>query len=415
MLVRRVLYAFALCLIPAGGLAQTHELDRRAVDPLAGTSECARTCFTKTNDTEAFQGSPTDDLCQYKSLYHSVEVCVKHDCNFTEILDFRNRTSRACDWPITDRRQEIRISCLTIGILAMVFFTMRAISKIIGFVPYGHDDSLIIATLPFIIAFNIFCQVLTSKGLGLDIWFVEEDDIRTFLILIFASELSYATALALVKLSILAFFLRIFPDQKFRTIVRWTTIFILVMCPLYLALILAQRRPLDLFWNGWKNKNPQGVILSGNLIGITHGAWNVALDIWMMILPMTQLLKIGIKLKKKIGVIAMFGVGLFLTIVSSVRIPSLIVFSTSRNITADSVGIIIWSNIEICVGMIVACMPGARQFVRDTILRVKRGNESDGSSAENTFIERTIETIQTDADETVMSSIVRPEEVLLSK
>lgn len=41
MLVRRVLYAFALCLIPAGGLAQTHELDRRAVDPLAGTSECA--------------------------------------------------------------------------------------------------------------------------------------------------------------------------------------------------------------------------------------------------------------------------------------------------------------------------------------------------------------------------------------
>lgn len=82
------------------------------------------------------------------------------------------------------------------------------------------------------------------------------------------------------------------------------------MCPLYLALILAQRRPLDLFWNGWRDKNPRGVMLSGNLIGITHGAWNVALDIWMMILPMTQLLKIGIKLKKKIGVMAMFGVGL---------------------------------------------------------------------------------------------------------
>ncbi|VTT59281.1 unnamed protein product [Fusarium fujikuroi] len=345
MLVPRVLYAFTLCLIPAGGVAQPNELDGRAVDPVAGTSECA---------------------LQYLGL--------------TQQLDFKNRTFRACDWPITDRRQEIRISCLTIGILAMVFFTMRAISKIIGFVPYGHDDSLILAAL-----------------------------------LIFASELSYATSLALVKLSILAFFLRIFPDQRFRIIVRWTTIFILVMCPLYLALILAQRRPLDLFWNGWRDKNPRGVILSGNLIGITHGTWNVALDIWMMILPMTQLLKIGIKLKKKIGVIAMFGVGLFLTIVSSVRIPSLLVFSTSRNITADSVGIIIWSNIEICVGMMVACMPGARQFVRDIILRLKRGNQSDGSSTENIFIERTVETIQTDADDTVTSSIVRPEEALLSK
>nr|RBR01811.1 hypothetical protein FVER53263_20775 [Fusarium verticillioides] len=78
-------------------------------------------------------------------------------------------------------------------------------------------------------------MLVTSKGLGLDIWFVEEDNIHTFLILIFASELSYAIALALVKLSILAFFLRIFPDQKFRTVVRWTTIFILVMCSIYLS------------------------------------------------------------------------------------------------------------------------------------------------------------------------------------
>lgn len=41
MLVRRVLYALTLCLIPAGGVAQPNELDGRAVDPLAGTSECA--------------------------------------------------------------------------------------------------------------------------------------------------------------------------------------------------------------------------------------------------------------------------------------------------------------------------------------------------------------------------------------
>lgn len=41
MLVPRVLYAFTLCLMTAGGLAQTNELDGRAVDPLAGTPECA--------------------------------------------------------------------------------------------------------------------------------------------------------------------------------------------------------------------------------------------------------------------------------------------------------------------------------------------------------------------------------------
>jgi len=49
--------------------------------------------------------------------------------------------------------------------------------------------------------------------------------------------------------------------------------------------------------------------LDTNASAISHGSINVALDVWMMILPMTQLWKIGIKQKKKFGIIAMFGVG----------------------------------------------------------------------------------------------------------
>jgi hypothetical protein len=41
MLVHRVLYAFALCLLPVGRLAEAHAINSRAVDPLARTSECA--------------------------------------------------------------------------------------------------------------------------------------------------------------------------------------------------------------------------------------------------------------------------------------------------------------------------------------------------------------------------------------
>lgn len=96
---------------------------------------------------------------------------------------------------------------------------MRAISKIIGFVPYGHDDSLILTALvrdvikvlwPYLWPLNShllsrlifsaksvsvdllttssynanesFAPKVTSNGLGLDIWFVEEDNIRIFLI-----------------------------------------------------------------------------------------------------------------------------------------------------------------------------------------------------------------------------------------
>lgn len=92
--------------------------------------------------------------------------------------------------------------------------------------------------------------------------------------------------------------------------VRWTMGSILLTTLICLILLSIQRTPLHLFWEGWKDKVPKGVILDVHALGISHGAINVVLDIWMLILPLTQLYALGIKLKKKIGVIAMFSVGL---------------------------------------------------------------------------------------------------------
>jgi hypothetical protein len=101
------------------------------------------------------------------------------------------------------------MTALVMGILAFVFFSMRFISKIIGFVPYGTDDTLILVafvrhfyhrsrlelmsnsqlssrqlwSLLFVRALIIRrhhhadeCAV-TSKGLGLDTWHVRDENI----------------------------------------------------------------------------------------------------------------------------------------------------------------------------------------------------------------------------------------------
>ncbi|KAF5007767.1 hypothetical protein FDECE_5939 [Fusarium decemcellulare] len=244
-----------------------------------------------------------------------------------------NITQTECGVPAKDRRREINITCLVMGVSAVVLFSTRMVSKAFGYAPWGLDDSVILAVFPVVVAFNVFCQIMPYKGLGLNAWAVSDEHITTFLIFLLACEFAYAISLGLIKISILLFFLRIFPNNKFRTVVRWTMGFILLTCLIYMILFLIQRRPLSLFWEGWKNKNPRGVVVDGNAMGLSHGAINVALDIWMLLLPLSQLYKLGIKLKKKVGVIAMFSVGLFLTIVSTIRIPSLVVFSTSWNVT----------------------------------------------------------------------------------
>lgn len=46
----------------------------------------------------------------------------------------------------------------------------------------------------------------------------------------------------------------------------------------------------------------------------THAALNIALDVWMLALPASQIWRLNLSWKKKIGVLAMFGFGILYVI-----------------------------------------------------------------------------------------------------
>lgn len=46
-----------------------------------------------------------------------------------------------------------------------------------------------------------------------------------------------------------------------------------------------------------------------NALGWANAGISIALDIWMLALPMTQLVNLNLHWKKKLSVAAMFGVG----------------------------------------------------------------------------------------------------------
>ena len=61
--------------------------------------------------------------------------------------------------------------------------------------------------------------------------------------------------------------------------------------------------------------------------------------------------------------------------------------------TADSVETIVWSVIESCVGVMVACMPGARQCVRDITARFRHRRVEEGEDRTSIFVDRSLATI----------------------
>ncbi|KAH9227235.1 hypothetical protein K456DRAFT_922295 [Colletotrichum gloeosporioides 23] len=210
---------------------------------------------------------------------------------------------------------------------------------------WGVEDTTIVLAFIFFLPFVPITFVMLNYGLGQDIFKLHPYQITMFLKLLFVLKLSESSASDRSELFVL------WCTQGFNFLLGFS----------YVLLSLVQCQPLNHYWNGWDGRHP-GKCADLNLIGLTHVGFNIGLDVWMLILPASQVYKLNLPLKKKLGVMAMFGVVVFLTIVSIIRIKSLLVFATSFNITAETLWGIIWSYVELCVGISVACMPATKQL-----------------------------------------------------
>ncbi|KXH47662.1 hypothetical protein CSAL01_07022 [Colletotrichum salicis] len=326
---------------------------------LADAPQCSTKCLFQAMSQPAFANQSQAELCVDEGFNNFVGGCVQQGCSMVESL--------TCGFPLSDYRNESRATSLSMFILAVAFFACRITVKVMSFcLPLTNNPGQA-ALIPFV----VLIQYMIPQGLGLDIWVLHDYQITTFLRYLLMVQTLYIFVLAIIKASILLFFLRIFPEKKFRIAVWWTLAYDLFVGFIFIVFSLVQRQPTWLIWEGWRDKDLRGVILDLNKMGLAHGGMNIALDVWMLILPLTQLYKLNLKMKKKLGIIAMFSVGIFLTVVSIVRLHSLMTFATSANATADARGTTIWSAIEVCTGVVVACMPSARQIVREAGRQIK--------------------------------------------
>ncbi|KAH6954711.1 hypothetical protein DER45DRAFT_596556 [Fusarium avenaceum] len=196
---------------------------------------------------------------------------------------------------------------------------MRFISKYLERSHWGFDDSFMVLAVIFLVAQFTLIQCMIDDGVGRDVWTLTEKETVSLFKFFYFQQLDYFLVLRLVNAFVLSFYLRIFPDHKFRIAVWVTQFFNLISTAVCLIITLTIRRPISVNWNGWADIYPQGEIRSQKILYACHAIMNIALDVWMVILSFTQLYHLGLKLRKKAGVIAMFSVGIFLTVACVMR------------------------------------------------------------------------------------------------
>jgi hypothetical protein len=115
----------------------------------------------------------------------------------------------------------------------------------------------------------------------------------------------YLASIALTKISILLFYLRIFPNQAFRRLVYGT----LALCILYIVgfipAVIVQCNPIRIAWQRWDGEH-YGKCINLNIEGWVSSAFNIIFDIITICLPLHELSKLAMGRRKKAGIMLMF-------------------------------------------------------------------------------------------------------------
>ncbi|TQN64807.1 Satratoxin biosynthesis SC1 cluster protein 4, partial [Colletotrichum shisoi] len=336
-------------------------------------------------------------LCQDENFLQFVQGCVITSCPLKYALESQNITWTACDFPLHSGEPATRIARIVIfTLLPTLSIVIRIITKIARLSTWGLDDYTIIVAYRMVIkilllAYTSLHMYLEHNGAGRDLWTLSDRQITIYFKAFYALQTLYHSCIDMIKASILFMYLRIFhlPDEKIR-VALWVTMGINILSGLsYIFVGLFQCQPISLAWTFWTGE-ATGKCVDIVLLALSHAGINIALDLWMLILPATQVWGMNLAVRKKVAIMAMFSLGLFLTVVSIIRIPAILYFRQHPlNPTVAMMPSVIWSDIELNVGVFTASIPNIRQFFVRFILRqsekkkrltAARSGNTEGSS-----------------------------------
>ncbi|KAI1869888.1 uncharacterized protein JN550_005478 [Neoarthrinium moseri] len=176
-----------------------------------------------------------------------------------------------------------------------------------------------------------------------------------FLKISVAVQIMWTLSLSPCKLSILVLYCKIFTIARFQwtcyitggVIAAWSLSTILS------ALLICQ--PMSDLWSAV----PKGHCGDHTLSYTITGSINIVTDVIVLLLPLPYLIHLEMALYKKLVLTATFTVGLFVCVVSALRLHSIrsIDFSDITYTVAEAQ---IWSALEPALGITVACVPVLR-------------------------------------------------------
>ncbi|KAK2755245.1 CFEM domain-containing protein [Colletotrichum kahawae] len=329
-------------------------------DAVAQLPTCAVTCILSAIKDSPCGLTNATCICNDSKFETTTETCIVGACPIKDTLHAKNVFEVTCDRPVRDHSPEYaRLTWTMLGLSIIVVFA-RLTYKSFSSAQLGWDDLFtLLAFVAVLPSFIINLVGLIPAGLGKDIWTLTPDQIEKFGFWFYLLEPMYFIQMGLVKMAILFFYMRIFDRAGLARLLWGTVAFNAINTFVFLMVGIFQCTPIHYYWQRWDGEH-QGTCININAVPWANAVISILLDIWMLVLPLSRIRTLNLHWWKKLAVGMMFCVGTFVTIVSILRLRSLVQFATSQNPTWDQFDIAFWTTLEVPTGIICCCLPAIR-------------------------------------------------------
>ncbi|KAF2488845.1 hypothetical protein BU16DRAFT_519776 [Lophium mytilinum] len=259
------------------------------------------------------------------------------------------------------RQNTVTVVTVVMTFFGFTFVALRIVTRQFIVRNVGADDWMSVAGLVLILAYMAEILALRPNGMGYSGATLELDQMINLMKLTLGIEITYYCLVYCIKMSILLFYLRIAAERIFQILCKATMALLSMFVTVCIVVCLVQCLPLHKMWD--LTGLVHGRCLNTTAFFYSTSGFNIVTDIWMLALPLKTLWTIQRPKREKIALFIIFGMGIFSTIASIIRLYSIRIFTESKDPFYDSVQINLWSIIEVNIGIMCACIPSLKPLI----------------------------------------------------
>ncbi|CAD6448128.1 8a9ae0a6-52cf-4c0d-a118-9221d71ff85e [Sclerotinia trifoliorum] len=220
---------------------------------------------------------------------------------------------------------------------------------------FGSEDWLTVASMTIHTALITLLLRSLHFGLGAHIYNISPDYLDIVAKYIFASELLYVITMAITKVAIGVYFLRLASKRYQFCIIYSVMAMALSVSSAYFIFVLLQCQPISYFWNMFGDAT--GTCLSTSTranVTYAHAAMSAVTDWAYGILPITFVWKVKMNPRTKLSVVLILSLGFFASTATLVRIYYINKLNQTTDYTWEGINLVKWSIVEPAIALTAA-------------------------------------------------------------